>query len=315
MNIRQFTQSSGFKVLAMARLTQCEYSVALYLINCAFSGLDQVLTIESELASLIGYGEKELADAIRSLTGRKIIRLRYSDATVTSTENPSMRVGLEFDTEKWLLDFQIDASAKDAIVYPFRRSGQLNLKVLPGNKKEKKPSANGARETWERICDEFARGRTLEELEIEESQSSARILIETHAVDQILILLKHFSMRIPSLSLLASSWQHYQELFETETQNVNLLDARQKHLEMDENLRERARQLLDKAESLDLNEEDQGVLSILIKHRHPRRQLFWAFQLRSRYPNLKVFFDENYGVMIPVTSAGLVVKKGFFNKE
>jgi hypothetical protein len=313
--MRQFTQSSGFKVLAMARLSQCEYSVVLYLINCAFSGLDQVLTIESELASLIGYDEKDLNDAIRSLSNRKIIRLRYSDATLTSTEHPSMRIGLEFETEKWLLDFQIDASAKDAIVYPFRRSGQLNLKILAGSKKEKKNSSNGSRETWERVCDEFARGRSSDDVQIEEAQSSARILIETHPVDQILIFLKHFNLRIPSLSLLASSWQHYQELFESETQNVNLLDARQKHLELDENLRQHARQVLDKSDELELSDEDKGVLSILLKHRHPRRQLFWAFQLRSRYPKLKAFFDENSGVMIPVTSAGIVVKKGFFHKD
>jgi predicted nucleic acid-binding protein len=314
MNMRHFTQSSGFKVLAMARLSQCEYSVVLYLINCAFSGLDQVLTIESELASLIGYDERDLSDAIRSLNVRKMIRLRYSDGTMTTSENPSMRIGLEFEVDKWQLDFETDAHAHDAIVYPFRRSGHAALKVLEGSKKEKqRPGA--PKETWARICQEFSRGRTLDEAEVEESEAAAKFLTDTHPVDQVLIFLKHFSLRIPSLSLLASSWQHYQELFESETQKVNLLDARQKHLELDESLRLKARHYLDKSDELELTEEDKGVLNILLKHRHPRRQLFWAFQLRSRYPKLREFFEENSGIMVPVTSAGTVIKRGFPNKE
>ncbi len=226
-----------------------------------------------------------------------------------------MRVGLEFETEKWQLDFLRDASAKDAIVYPFRRGGQQTFKVLPGEKKKKREPGSSAIETWERISREFARGRTLDDGELEETESSAKILMDTHPVDQTLIFLRHFGLRIPSLSLLASSWQHYQELFESETQKVNLLDVRQKHLELDESLRQDARHFLDKGEELELSEEERGVLSILIKHRHPRRQLFWAFQLRSRYPRLKEFFDKNAGVMIAVTSGGVVVKKGFHNLD
>ena len=38
---KRFMKESGFKVLALARLSQCEYSIMLYLLNCAVSGLDQ----------------------------------------------------------------------------------------------------------------------------------------------------------------------------------------------------------------------------------------------------------------------------------
>ena len=60
---------------------------------------------------------------------------------------------------------------------------------------------------------------------------------------------------------------------------------------------------------LKLNDEEVTVLEILFNHRHPRRQLFWAYQTRSRYPNLKQFFEDNSFLMLPVTSSGAIVKK------
>ena len=51
------------------------------------------------------------------------------------------------------------------------------------------------------------------------------------------------------------------------------------------------------------------MLNILIRHRHPRRQLFWAYQLRSRYTNLSSFFADNVALMLSVTSSGTVVKR------
>ena len=121
-------------------------------------------------------------------------------------------------------------------------------------------------------------------------------------------MIRHFGLRIPTLSLLASSWQHYQEIFEAETQKVDMLGARQKHQELDDKLRVQAESLLSQGEG-SLSEEERGVLNILLRHRHPRRQLFWAYQLRSRYPALTSFFADNVGLMLSVTSGGTVVKK------
>jgi frataxin-like iron-binding protein CyaY len=145
--------------------------------------------------------------------------------------------------------------------------------------------------------------------EIEEVEESARVLVDTHPVDQILLMIRHFSLRIPTLSLLASSWQHYQEKFEDETHKVDLLDARQKHIELDLQLRDAAKHVMERAEDLELTEEERTVLQIIIKHQHPRRQLFWAYQTKSRYPNLSAFFADNAPIMLPVTSSGTVVKK------
>jgi hypothetical protein len=133
------------------------------------------------------------------------------------------------------------------------------------------------------------------------------MLVDTHPVDQILLMLRHFGARIPTLSLLASSWQHYQEIFEDETQKVDMLGARQKHLELDDKVRQQAQALLEN--NAELTEEERTVLNILIRHRHPRRQLFWAYQLRSRYTNLASFFADNVGLMLSVTSSGAVVKR------
>jgi hypothetical protein len=115
-------------------------------------------------------------------------------------------------------------------------------------------------------------------------------------------------MRIPTLSLLASSWQHYQELFETETMKVDMLGARQKHQELDQKIRDQAKSQLEDPK-IEWSEEERTVLQIIIRHQHPRRQLFWAYQLRSRYPKLSQFFTDNASLMLSVTTGGSVVKK------
>ena len=57
--VQNFINASGFKVLALARLNPTEYSLTLYLLNCAFSGLNQIVTTDTELASLLGYSKKK----------------------------------------------------------------------------------------------------------------------------------------------------------------------------------------------------------------------------------------------------------------
>jgi hypothetical protein len=300
--IIQFLNSSGFKILALARLSPYEYSICLYLINCTVSGLDQIVTTEEELASLLGCNESDITESLMDLKSKNIIRLRYADKMHIG--NNSMRLGLQFDTSRWTLTYDTEATSHDAIVFPFRRQGEVAFKVLDG---EKKSPNNVEESTWRRVLDSFAKGRLLEAEEIEASESAAKMLVDTHPVDQVLLVLRHFEQRIPTLSLLASSWQHYQEIFEQETQKVDMMEARQKHAEMDQKVREHAQHFLDKED--ELAEEEKTVLNILIKHRHPRRQLFWAYQSRSRYPKLETFFTDNVGLMSPVTSHGTIVKR------
>jgi hypothetical protein len=267
-----------------------------------------VLTTESELGSLIGYEETELTKAMTSLSERNIIRLRFSNGESGSCQ--SMSVGFQFEMEKWHLDFDQNVTSEDAIVFPFRRAGAQKFAIVEGQGKSSKKEVSAAKKTTHsRVLDAFCQGRSLDDEELEQAGIAAKILVETHPVDQTLLFLKHFGLRVPSLSLLASSWQHYQEVFEQETQKVDMLEARQKHHELDEKLRRHAQEWIDSAEKRELNSEDTGVLQILLKHSHPRRQLFWAYQLRSRYPALADFFKENAPIMIPITTTGVLVKK------
>jgi len=310
MSVQVFLRESGFKVLAMARLTQCEYSLVLYTLNCAVSGLDQFITTEAELALMIGYDERTVADSLTNLASRNIVRVHYGDLTQMPRAQ-SMRIGMQWDISRWRLDFDDDVTSQDAIVFPFRRQGFANLQLLEGRRHEVPPPPKGGEApTWQRVRDAFARGRGADE-DTQNAELAARTLVDTHPVDLVLLMIRHFGMRIPTLSLLASSWQHYHEVFEEETQKVDLLGARQKHLELDQRVRESATAQLEQKDKLELSEEELTVLQILAQHRHPRRQLFWAWQLRSRYPKLAKFFEDLAPMMLPVTSTGSVVKRGF----
>lgn len=309
MAMEQFLQKSGFKVLALARLTECEYSIVLYLMNCAVSGLEDIVTTEMELASLIHYQEEDVSRSLESLAGRQIVRARSSDHSHGSSAHPSIRLNFQFDMTRWQLDSDQDLEAHDAVVYPFsvgNRKAQLEILAKP-------PSAAAEsreeKETWDRVVESFLQGRSFDDAEIETHETSARLLMQDHPVDQVLLLLRHFGLRIPSLSLLASNWSHFQELYEAETQQVDLMDARRKHQELDQRLKESSRKWLDSAEQFGLTASEISILKLLIRHRHPRRQLFWAWQARSRYLNLRDFFDENQSLMLAVTTAGMIVRK------
>lgn len=307
MKVRRFISESGFKVLAMARLSQAEYGVVLYLLNTAVSGLDRLVTTEDELATSLGHDRFKIHETLKTLSDRNIVKVHYADGPAGQSEKSSFSVAMQFDISLWHLDFEADRDSHDAIIYPFRRQGKANFLLMEGNKKKAEP--NQKQPTWSRVLESYERGRTLDDEEKERAAADAHILIETHPVDQILLLLRHFGLRIPTLSLLASSWQHFQELFESETQKIDMLDARQKHHELDEKVRAAARTVLEKQEELSLSEEERTVLQILAEHRYPRRQLFWAYQSRSRYPRLGIFLEENATLMLSVTTAGQVVKK------
>jgi len=310
MGVQQFLQQSGFKVLAMSRLSSCEYSIVLYLLNCAISGLDQLITTETELASLTGHDDAEVGRAMGNLLTRNIIRVHYGDPT-QKTRAKSLMIGMQFDLEKWSLDFADKATHDDAIVFPFRRIGHKNFQVVDGSRHDKndRNSIKGEVATWQRVVEAFARGRNLNNGDLKKAEQAAKTLVETHPVDQVIVMILHFGAKIPTLSLLASSWQHYSELFEEEHQRVDLSDARQKHSELDQSVQDAAAKVLEKREELELSEDEITVLQILIKHRHPRRQLFWAYQVRTRYLKLAGFFDETALLMLAVTTSGSVVKR------
>ena len=306
MAFKTFVGESGLKVLAMARLSQCEYSVMLYLLNCAASGLDELITTERELATLIGYDEPSIHKAGTTLGERNLIKIRHGDSNGHQPPGrQSICVGIQYDISAWHLNFEADVTSQDAIVFPFRR-GALQLVAKP----KKEPVVGDKKKpTWKRVIDSYRKERDIDDNSIDRIERDARILVDTHPVDQVLIMLRHFGRRIPTLSLLASSWRHYQELFEEETMRVDMQGARKKHIELDNQLRKDVEEMLGRIVELALSDEEKTVLEILSNHNHPRRQLFWAFQTRSRYPNLKEFFTRNASIMLPITSTGHVMKK------
>ena len=309
MAIIPFVQTSGFKLLATAHLEKSDYSVVLYLLNCVASGLNEILTTEAELASLIGFETDEIIDSLERLRSRKFIKIKVGDKHSLHhhpQEHTSLSIQMEFDTTNWVISHDEDGRHNvDATIYPFRRSTGAELRVLDGE--DSRNAARGRSKTWERVLKAFCTNRSLDDNEVEAARKDAQLLTEAHSVDQVLLVLRHFGVRIPNLNLLASSWQHYLDIFLEETQHVDLIDMRQKHIEMDQSIRSRALDLLET--DSDLTEEEKQVLEILSKHRNPRRQLFWAYQLRSRYPHLAPFFAENAEVMIPVTTGGTIVPK------
>lgn len=310
MSVQSFYRESGFKLLALAKLSQCEYSVVLYLLNCAVSGLDHIITTEHELGLVLHRQPMEIRDAISNLVTRGIIRAGYGDLT-QAPKIQSVRLSMQFDTHKWRHDNGESQSSHDALVFPFRRQGLTNLQVVDGHRRDKDRVSQRQAEinTWQRVLESFIRNRSLDDAELATSEAAAKTLCETHPVDQVVLMLRHFGPRIPTLSLLASSWQHFQLLFEEETQKVDLLEARQKHHELDQKVRDAASECFGRKDDLELNEEEQGVLQILSTHRHPRRQLFWAWQMRNRYPNLSKFFDQTSNLMLSVTGTGTIVRK------
>lgn len=307
MPFQTFMSESGFKVLAMARLAQCEYSIVLYLMNCAVSGLHDLITTEKELASLIGYSEDEVKKATESLVARNIIHVKAHDAQATRGK-ASLRIGMEYNIHLWQQTFDKDVDSHDAVVFPFKREG--NVHFLPQRDPDLTPTIKHPLPTFKRIVNAFKEGRDdLSDSELINAERDAKILVDTHPVDQCLLMIRHFGTRVPTLSLLASAWQHYQTLYDEETVKVDILEARHKHIEMDHRLRDAIEILLQQKDELKLSEEEKDMLEVLSNHRHPRRQLFWAYQSRSRYPKLKDFFDHNSFLMLPVTSSGNIFKK------
>lgn len=310
----KFVRESGFKILAMVDLTTIQYKVVLYLMNCAVSGLGDLISTIAELASILDVEEAELEKALGDLHMRKLIRLKYNYKSAAGSEKQSLRVILQYDLTRWQLGNEALTSSKDALVYPFRRQEGAALQIVANEKRNNVRSfEEGSEEdlvrTTHRVLEIYLSGRSLDEAELKEAEIAARLLVDTHPVDQILLMLHHFEDRIPTLSLLASSWQHYIEMFEQESQKIDMFEARQKHIEMDNQLRAAVRDWLERRDEHKLDSEEVNVLKILLKHNHPRRQLFWAYQVRTRYPRLHKFFSDNFDVMLPVTNAGSIVRR------
>jgi hypothetical protein len=311
-NIQRFLRESGLKILAVADLSACEYSLLTFLLNSAMTGLENLLSSESEIASIIGYTPREVRQTIEDLHSRNFIKSRYGSGTAAPNMQ-SLSLQIQWDLDRWKLGIKEIPTHNEAIILPFRRPITRLAVVEDGRQDGANSHSNTVKneadgDTHDRILDAFRNGRDLDEREMKLSQEIASALIAAHPIDQILILIRHFGRRIPTLSLLASNWAQYAEQYEDEHLTLDFVGLRQKHHELDQKVRDASCRALERREQTDLSEEESNVLNVLANHRHPRRQLFWAFQMRNRYPKLSDFFKDTQSLMLPITQDGTVVK-------
>ena len=304
MTVSEFIQKSGLKILAIAQLDQKEYSIALYLLHCSVSGLDKIITTHGELSELLDIDSSDVEQALAQLRKKCMIKTHYSKTPNLDVEQSAFSIQLVLDTSKWKFEHAKDLGTQDAIVYPFRRKLKNSFSLVKTETEKDK-----AKDAWKKIFEVFEQNKELSEDEKLLNQNAAKLLIESQPYDLVTLILEHFKGRIKSLHFLASSWYHYVELYERENRQVNFGDAKKKHIICEEELRKSLTAWLAKREECKLTLDEVSLLNMLYKHKHPRRQIFWAFQEREQYKNLKDFFKENESRMLPITTMGTIIKK------
>ena len=295
---------------AKMRLSADEYSLLLYLLHRFYHEEKQALVLNLErLAKALSFHKTKLKNSLLSLQDKKII-------------SPPKTVGedqfcIYFHPDLFYLEEKDKHKLKhekSAGVYPLIPTGDPHLALSFNREKESKESkgskgSKGREATLQRIIKVFCRENPGSTIDQKKERLYATKLIEKFSVDEVLISLHFFSRQLSSLKELLEHWDVLQEQFEKEKQSINLDEARQKHLELDESLRKSAHQWLHKAAQYKLTSEEVRVLKLLTEHKYPRRQLFWAYQARSRYHNLDDFFKTQNHLMLAVSSSGGLFKK------
>ena len=312
-NVQRFLHESGLKILAVSDLSACEYSLLTFLLNSAMTGMDNLLSSEHEISTIIGSSDREVRQTIEDLHGRHFIKSRYGSGTAAPNMQ-SLSLQIQWDIERWKLGIKEIPSHNEAIILPFRRAN-TRLAVVEGHHddssshtKENASKNDAHQDTSERIVHAFNNGRNLDDHELKKTKELSSILIAAHPIDQILVMIRHFGKRIPTLSLLASNWAQYAEQYEDEHLTLDFAGLRQKQHDLDQKVRDASLRALERSDVTNLSDEEVNVLNVLAHHRHPRRQLFWAFQMRNRYPKLADFFKDTHSLMLPITEGGKVVK-------
>ncbi len=297
MDLNSFIQGSGLKVLSMAKLSEVESSIIFYFLNCAFSGLEELIISDERLSSLIGSDPASTQKALSSLISKNIIRSKGA--------KDSCMLSIEYDISKWTITGTSITASTEAVIYPFRSKGGANLKVISLPQDDQKEDIP----IFDQIYSSFTEGKTIEDSnQISKIKDDIKLLLSTYPPDQVLALVKYFKHKLPSLSLLASAWSHFIEIYEIQTQTVDMNQAKKQQAELDKKLKDKVSSLLSPDSSSSLQQEEISVLEMILNHKFPRRQLYWAYQARSNYPNLKNFLEENKNLMLAVTNSGKTLK-------
>ena len=315
--LQEFTSKGGFKTLATLKLSSSEYSVLLYLFNEAFTGHENVAHHHDELARLLGLSTGEISQGVEHLTKLRLISI------VGEASSPLLQ--LELPGEAWKLSSI--PQGKYTLVKRSTKKPRTPQKILAFKNLEDPLDEDSANEgadaqdhesavvgristpTWQRLLNAFCQYQEPAEGKEAGERHASQELVAQHPVDQTLLIIHHFGRRLASLLLLAHHWDEYLEMFEHETQEIDLHQAREKHGKLDDTLRQKIRTWLEMESEAKLSSEEVEVLEMMLGHRFPRRQLFWAYQARSRYGNLAAFFEENTALMLAISSSGALVKR------
>jgi hypothetical protein len=94
MKLLDFYSHGGFLKLALARLSQCEYSLILYLLSRLPSDVDELVSASKEISQSIGYSERTVKTALEGLAHFQIISMRLFRESVV--------VKVQFDPSLWV---------------------------------------------------------------------------------------------------------------------------------------------------------------------------------------------------------------------
>jgi hypothetical protein len=247
VNLRNFGERGGFKVLAVARLSSCSYSLVLYVLNCLVAGIDEIVSSTGELSVLLGVSEKQVKFAIDELSENNIL-------SITKKHGKTLVLKMNLDPEKWKnlrsspeRNKRVLGDAKNLhSIIPQKNLNEKSspIKVplssheallFPNQKKTKHEDIHD--EKLNKIIKIFTQNQK-NNIDLEKETDFAKLLLENHPIDQIISLINFFSKEIPSLSMLAGAWFHYLNKYREETADVDDLNAfRRKHEDYDKKIR------------------------------------------------------------------------------
>ena len=144
MLLKKFIDNAGFKILSMAQLSSCEYSIIFYLLNCLASGLKQIIITDHELATNIGFPGADSIKALEQLVEKNIVKIKFNEKRL-ATANSTLSLSMQLDFENWQLDTHDLSSTEDAIVYPFNRKGSDNLTIIPDESDSQQKKHSGSK--------------------------------------------------------------------------------------------------------------------------------------------------------------------------
>jgi hypothetical protein len=335
MGLKTFVDKGGFKLLAVSRLSTGGYATVCYLLNCLAAGVEEVVTSYGELSVLLGIPERLIRTSIQELADTNIVLRSQSQGAknmiLRLNLDPNMWRNLRKETQKKKRPSLGDAHNVRSLRpqkptvgnghQPLREVAAMEMDpgkgmtprealVFPSSSFHKRDNSSQDSPSHllaeQQVLERFSsvRGTSIDR---EKELAYAGLLCENHPLDQILSIIDAFGKEVPSLGLLAGAWLHYSErINHLEKEELSLEAYRRKSETMLRKLRQLAAAELKRAQSLKvtLSAEEELLLRIFMRHEQPRKQLYWALQVRERYPHLKDFFSATQDMALKAPSTG-----------